>query len=144
MTDALRAKKIVVWHAASAAFITQAVVLLTAYFLGAEAVPARLAYVPLIALLAGALAGFFAAERAWALLGLFAAGLLIGDVGALQLAFQDVAAAYTVAIATVGVFATLGIVIGAVVELVHFVHGLWHWWLGLRNGGPSKPVSRNA
>jgi hypothetical protein len=112
---------------AAAVTLAQALILGVAYFASSgQANPNHAWLIPIVAALGGVMAFIFHKRGWYAILMAFLVGLVIGDIGALDVANQPVEQLYAVSAATVGFFAALGLLVGTVAELVRFVHFLIH------------------
>lgn len=112
---------------AAAVTAAQAIILAVAFAAAGTAIPAdRWWLIPAVALLAGAMTFIFHA-RAWhALLLAFVVSLVVGDVGALDVAHQPMEQVFAVTAATVIFFMAVGLMIGFVAEVVRLCHYLLH------------------
>jgi hypothetical protein len=112
---------------AAAVIIAQAIILAVAFAAAGGAMPVSRAWlIPGVAVLSGALAYLFYARGWHALLLAFVISLVVGDVGALDIANQPVEGVFAVTAATVVFFMAVGLMIGLVAEVVRFCHYLIH------------------
>jgi lysylphosphatidylglycerol synthetase-like protein (DUF2156 family) len=112
---------------AAAVTIAQAFILAIAFAAAGSEMPVdRLWLIPVVALLAGALAALFHARSWHALLLAFLISVVVGDIGALDLAQQPVEQIFAVTAATVIFFMAIGLLIGFIAEVVRFCHYLLH------------------
>jgi len=112
--------------AAAAVIIAQALILAVAFGSAPDADPRLVWLVPSAALLAGGLVAFLHARGWHALLLAYVIGLIVGDISALDIASQPMEGIFIVTGATVAFFATLGLAIGVIAELVRLIHYLVH------------------
>jgi hypothetical protein len=112
--------------AAAPVIIAQGLVLGIAFGAAPDAPLDKLWLIPATAILAGLLAAFFVHQKMWALFVAYIVGLVIGDISALGVALQNVERAFAVAVATVGFFSVISLVVGMLAELVGFIHQLIH------------------
>lgn len=95
-------------------------------------------FVPLFSLTVGALAALFHARRLQALLGGLIFGLSSGALSSFGLIGQPVEDVFFAIAATLVFFVVLGLIFGAFVEFVMFLHHLAHGRDRRTYGGPKK------
>lgn len=95
-------------------------------------------FIPSFALVFGAFASLFHARRLRALLVGLVLGLVSGVASSVGLLRQPVEGIFFAVAATMTFFAALGLVVGAFVEFVMFLHHVSHGRRPGRYGGPDK------
>jgi hypothetical protein len=108
-------------HSAALAFVATAAALIAARPEGDTAW-----MVPALAVSTGMLAGIFHAKRLTALLGGAAAGLIIGLSSSISLLRYEVADKFVVVTSNIAVSLVLGLVFGAFIEFVMYLHRITH------------------
>jgi len=82
--------------------------------------------VPALAVSIGLMAGIFHSRKLTALLGGTIAGLIIGLASSMELMSYDVEGKFVAVASTIAVSLMLGLLVGAFVELVMFLHRATH------------------
>ncbi|MEY4722641.1 MAG: hypothetical protein RLZZ324_154 [Candidatus Parcubacteria bacterium] len=90
------------------------------------------------ALLTGTLAGVFHAKKLGALLACALGGLILGIINAVDIIRYDVPDKFGITVATLATFLALGLMLGAFVEFVRWLHQMAHGH-GMRGKPPQAP-----